>query len=909
MPSITVDDRPYEVKEGQNLLHACLSLGFNIPYFCWHPALHSVGSCRLCAVKRFEDEDDRRGEIVMSCMTPAADGTRISIDDPEVRRLRASMIELLMVNHPHDCPVCDEGGECHLQDMTVLTGHNYRRHRFAKRTFRNQDLGPFVNHEMNRCIECYRCQRFYRHYAGGRDLDVFGAHDRLYFGRRQDGPLESEFSGNLVEICPTGVFTDKPLKAHYTRKWDLQTAPSVCVHCGLGCNTLPGERYGVLRRIRNRYHPKVNAYFLCDRGRFGYAFVNGKQRIRSPLVSVENKRGKKAVSVEEALAKAGSWMAGAGRTIGIGSPRASLEANFALKTLVGAENFYAGLCRSDLSLLGRTLEILRSGPVPAASLQETSDADAVLVLGEDLVNTAPMAALALRQLVRPEGARRAAGAGIPPWNAAGRREVVQDEKAPLFVATPCDTKLDGAAADVLRAGPDALARIGFAAAHRIDSTAPDAADLDAKEEKAARRIADFLAGAKRPLVVSGAGCENAAMLSAAANIAWALKGRGADARIFLTVPECNSMGLGMLDPAGALEDAFKRVETEASTAAVVLETDLFRHAEPASVASFFDRAGAVVAVDHGKTRTTDRADLVLPAATFAEGTGTLVSSECRAQRFFQVFVPGGEARESWRWICNLSAAANRPEKLSWERVDDVHRAMAESVPVLSEVERAAPGPDFRLLGAQIPRQGFRFSGRTAVSAHIDVHEPAPPQDPDTPLSFSMEGSGQSPPPSLICRYWAPGWNSVQALNRFQQEIGGPLLGEDPGRRLVEPDTNRAPSYFTGAPPRRAGAGRDRWRALPLYEIFGSEELSALSPPVAARVGPAYVVLSPEDASELGVSEGDTVKVRVNQESVQLVVKIRRAFAPRTAGLPRCLPGMPFFTGATPVEIRREKANG
>ena len=220
----------------------------------------------------------------MACMTPAADGTRISIDDPEAREFRGSVIEWLMVNHPHDCPVCDEGGECHLQDMTVMTGHDYREFRFRKRTHRNQYLGPFINHEMNRCIQCYRCVRFYREYAGGRDFDVFGAHDHVYFGRHDDGVLESEFSGNLVEVCPTGVFTDKTLKEHYTRKWDLQTAPSVCVHCGLGCNTIPGERYGMLRRIRNRYNGAVNGYFLCDRGRYGYEFVNSARRLRQPLL-------------------------------------------------------------------------------------------------------------------------------------------------------------------------------------------------------------------------------------------------------------------------------------------------------------------------------------------------------------------------------------------------------------------------------------------------------------------------------------------------------------------------------------------------------------------------------------------------------------------------------------------------
>ena len=168
--TIYVEGKPHQVEEGKNLLDACLSLGYDIPYFCWHPAMHSVGACRQCAVKQFRDEKDTRGRIVMSCMTPAADGTRISINDPEAVKFRASVIEWLMTNHPHDCPVCDEGGECHLQDMTVMTGHSYRRFRSRKRTHRNQYLGPFVNHEMNRCIACYRCVRFYNDYAGGEGL-------------------------------------------------------------------------------------------------------------------------------------------------------------------------------------------------------------------------------------------------------------------------------------------------------------------------------------------------------------------------------------------------------------------------------------------------------------------------------------------------------------------------------------------------------------------------------------------------------------------------------------------------------------------------------------------------------------------------------------------------------------------
>jgi NADH-quinone oxidoreductase subunit G len=365
---IYVDGKTYEVDPSENLLHACLSQGLDIPYFCWHPAMGSVGACRQCAVKQYRDENDTTGRIVMSCMTPAADGTRISISDPEVAAFRASVIEWLMVNHPHDCPICDEGGECHLQDMTLMTGHSYRRFRFKKRTYHNQYLGPLINHEMNRCIQCYRCVRYYRDVAGGRDLDVFGAHDALYFGRQTDGILENEFSGNLVEVCPTGVFTDKTLKQHYTRKWDLQTAPSVCVSCSVGCNTIPGERYGSLRRIRNRYNREVNGYFLCDRGRYGYEFVNHERRIYSALTRPADDQAFEPVRGEQAVEAIRGLFANGAKAIGIGSPRASLESNYALRELVGPESFYAGISAQEHGLVQTALQILKTGPARSSVL-------------------------------------------------------------------------------------------------------------------------------------------------------------------------------------------------------------------------------------------------------------------------------------------------------------------------------------------------------------------------------------------------------------------------------------------------------------------------------------------------------------------------------------------------------------
>ena len=184
MPTIFVDDSAIEAKAGDNLLEVLLSNGIDVPYFCWHPAMGSVGACRQCAVVGYANPDDTRGRIVMSCMTPVTEGARFSVQADGATSFRNSVIENLMLNHPHDCPVCEEGGECHLQDMTVMVGHSDRRYKGLKTTFRNQYLGPLIGHEMNRCITCYRCVRYYQDYAGGDDLSAFGSRDRVVFWSR-----------------------------------------------------------------------------------------------------------------------------------------------------------------------------------------------------------------------------------------------------------------------------------------------------------------------------------------------------------------------------------------------------------------------------------------------------------------------------------------------------------------------------------------------------------------------------------------------------------------------------------------------------------------------------------------------------------------------------------------------------
>jgi NADH-quinone oxidoreductase subunit G len=397
MPKLIIDSIQLDVPEGTNVLEAARAIGITIPHFCWHPALGKAGACRACAVKMLEGPV--KG-IQMSCMLPAQDGMVVSTTDQEAVAMRRAVIEWLMINHPHDCPVCDEGGECQLQDYTIAGGHGIRRYDGLKRTHVNQYLGEFIEHEMNRCIQCYRCVRFYQEYAGGTDFGVMGRSGMVYFGRQQNGSLESPFSGNLVDICPTGVFTDKTARFR-ARYWDYDMAPSVCPHCSLGCNTVPMARYHELLKITARRNDEVNGWFICDRGRFSNAAVNAPDRPRQALVDGE------AVSMEVALNALMERLTGflelhgASALAIVGSSRISQETAVMaarLRNVTGAGTLsFSGDTELSLST-DEAVSLLDHGT--SASQNDVQQSDLIALLACDLLNDAPMMALAVRQAWR-----------------------------------------------------------------------------------------------------------------------------------------------------------------------------------------------------------------------------------------------------------------------------------------------------------------------------------------------------------------------------------------------------------------------------------------------------------------------------------------------------------------------------
>lgn len=911
MIPIYIEDKKYLVKKLKNVLETCLSLGFNIPYFCWHPALGSIGACRQCAIKCCDNNVNKNSKkLVMACMTPITEDMRIYLFDEEIQEFRKGILELLMINHPHDCPVCEEGGNCHLQDMTVMVGHAYRRYRFTKRTHYNQDLGPLISHEMNRCITCYRCIRYYKDYAGGDDLGVFGIHDNIYFGRVHDGMLQSEFSGNLIEICPTGVFIDKTRTQTYTRKWDIIFSPSVCHQCSIGCNIILGERYGKLCRVENRYNGNINGYFLCDRGRFGCDYVNLNNRPKIPLRRLQHNNYVE-INKLDSIKYVASALKCSNRIIGIGSTRASIESNFALRKLVGPNNFYMGVDRLEQKRLAVILEILYKGDIYVPSVREIENYDAILILGEDITQTGSRIALSVRQAIKGQSYQTSFSEGILNWQSDAVSNISKNDKYPLFITGIDTTKLDDLAMLTYYDSFQNQARFALAIAHALDNTAPIVKDFDSKLNERLQIVVKGLMHARKPLIISGTNSGSIELMESAFNIANALKNRRSEVGIIFVVNDVNSMGLAMIETKN-LDDACDKLcnknDKNLSTSVIVLENDLYRYVDSNKIKSALNNVNYFIILDHQHNLINKKADLVLPVTSFVESDGTVINYEGRAQRFFRLYYPSYYKDnivllESWRWlylIYDLYMDYIRKEELN---IDYVIEEIICCFPILIGIKDTAPNANFRVHGQKIAQAPHRYSGRTAMNAHLNVHESCVLPNNETMFTFSMEGNHYSR--SLhkqIAFAWSPGWNSPQAWNKFQTQIGEHLYPEDPGVRLFKTlsynNCNNKKKWFENIPNILIIENNsDNWLIAPYWHLFGSEYTSQQSECIKDCMLDPYAMINIADAKRLNIQENMFIQFRCSDKTLCLPVKFSVNLPIKHIGLPVGFPGIPlFFSG-------------
>ena len=701
MPKLIIDDRKIEVALGVKVIDAAEQAGIMIPRFCYHPALGSVGACRMCAVK-FLDGPVRG--LQMSCMVEAKDGMVVSSTDDEAVDFRRFVIELLMLNHPHDCPVCDEGGQCLLQDETVSGGHAMRRYMGKKRTHRDQYLGELVQHEMNRCIHCYRCNRFYQDFCGYRDFGVMGIANRTYFGRYSDGQLENPFSGNLIDLCPTGVLTDKTARFK-GRRWDFQRAPSLCIQCSLGCHTIVSARYRELIRVEARYNEHINGHFICDRGRFGFAFANHPDRPRQALIHGS------AVAYEDAIRTVADRLSTISKSAGpnaiacAASSRSSVETLMGLKFLAHALSWRnPGYFIDRLQQDKVSAAVGRLDPNLVISLREVEHADAIIVLGVDPIQEAPMLALAMRQA-----------------HCAGAKVAVLD---PRPVSLPFEYEYWPMTTDNLNSAIQKLMQY-------ILSENAAKSNLCANIQP----LATMLQNSQRPVIVCGTDIVNISVITAAADLALQLQDANKRAGLFYVLPGPNAYGAAIVSAGSEpFSELLGAIENGEVRALLIVETDFLYHFhDQARVKSALRKLELLVVMDYlpnralefvGQTPATTHSSvptsaltyITLPTLTLFETQASFINQEGRLQqatpvhadgmplsqltggkhppREFRKDIPGAGAKAAWRIFSELEAAIlSSSSHTSITSFHDLWSRIAQKLNIDVHIENSKEIPD------------------------------------------------------------------------------------------------------------------------------------------------------------------------------------------------------------------------
>jgi len=487
----------------------------------------------------------------------------------------------------------------------------------------------------------------------------------------------------------------------------------------------------------------------------------------------------------------------------------------------------------------------------------------------------------------------AAKTRTPDWLAEPVQRIGQEAKSPVYILAATQTRLADVATGEVVASPNDIARLGFAVAQAV--AGETITGLDDSASAFAQTIADTLKAAKKPLIISGTSLQDAAIMEAAAQVAQNL---GAHAGLSLTVPEVNSMGLALLGGL-SLEQAF----AQDYDAVIVVENDLYRRLPATRIDAALAKAAEVIVLDHSDTATVAQASIVLSAASFAEGDGTVVSQEGRAQRYYQVYDPSYynpayAIKESWRWLHALQTGLE-DKNISWTVLDDVIESVAKNVPVLEAIQDVAPDAGYRIHGLKIAREPRRYSGRTAMRAPLSVHEPKQPTDIDSALTFSMEGYvGPQKASSLVPFAWAAGWNSPQAWNKYQDEVGGHLKGGDSGVRLF--DRLAKPPARSYIAPAAVLANAESFRLVPMHHIFASGEFTVKTPAMETRIPEAMFAVGEQDASRLNVQDGQRITVKTGDTTISLPVQVIEYLPTGYIGYPVGL--APTVSLAEPVSV-------
>jgi NADH-quinone oxidoreductase subunit G len=624
---IEIDGNKLEVPDGSTVMDAARIAGIYVPHFCYHRKLSIAANCRMCLV-----QVEKAPKPLPACATPVTNGMKVQTHSEQAVTAQKGVMEFLLINHPLDCPICDQGGECQLQDLAVGYGGSGSQYEEDKRVVVNKNLGPLISTDMTRCIHCTRCVRFGQEIAGVMELGMIGRGEHAEIITFVGKTVDSELSGNVIDLCPVGALTSKPFR-YSARTWELTRKPSVSPHCGLGTNlTLQIKQNRVMRALP-RENDAINECWISDKDRFSYEALNSDQRLARPML----KQGGawKEVDWQTALdfvAKELKRIAAAHGPQAIGAlatPHQTVEELYLLQKVVrglGSDNVDFRLRQADFSADGNR----RGAPWLGVDIVEVSQLDRVLVVGSTLRKDHPLIANRLRQSAK------------------------KSLKINILHAVDDDLLMRVANKAIVSPGAmvDALAQIVKAAAIAKNASVP-AAVANVTVGDSAQHIAASLVDGQNVAVFLGNFAQHHAQASRLHALAQTLS-EIIGGRFGFLGEAANSVGgyvanaLPSVNATAGGANALQMV-AEPRKAYVLLgvEPELDMH-NPRQAIAAMKQAELVVALSAYQTQATDYAQVLLPIAPFTETAGTFINTEGRAQSFQGVVQPLGETRPAWK---------------------------------------------------------------------------------------------------------------------------------------------------------------------------------------------------------------------------------------------------------------------
>jgi NADH-quinone oxidoreductase subunit G len=763
--SLIIDGREVLATEGEMLHDAAKRGDVEIPVFCYEPKLgEPVGACRMCLV-----EIEGIPKLQTSCSTPVRDGMVIHTRTDQVKEAQSAVVEFLLVNHPLDCPVCDKGGECPLQDISYGWGPGKSRFTDPKRHFvKPVELSPLVAIDRERCILCYRCVRFSQEVTEDEQLQLLERGDRSFVGTFDDRPYVAPFHGNITDLCPVGALTNYTYRFR-ARPWDIEQAGSVCTLCPSQCNVSFTVRDEKVVRVIARDNADVDDGWLCDRGRYGFEMFDAEQRVRGPRL-----RGGAEATWEQAIAKAAEALKAGPQSAAIVGD-ASNEEGYLIQRIMrqalGSPHIDSRPSRGP----SRETLVRLAQPQVSARVRDIDDTNAILVLGTDPLHSSPILDLRIRKAIRRNGAK-------------------------LTIATEQPTALDGGAEAVARYAPGGATAFLSELAVSLRTT-----------DESASEIAETLRNAASVVVIWGdrIGREGEDATRALLDLAAALDLSGKEGSGLLEVPELtNARGLreaGCLSDAGPgltsapltgdmpANGALAGKGTEEIRAALEsgeLKTLLLFGVDP--LRDFPDTGAwknALAAADQiicfslFENATTAMADVVFPLETHAEKDGTVTHPDGRLQRVRPSAARPGDIRPNWGVLAELSLALGHDTGISSQ--PSAFAALVAAVPFYAGIDDAAIGgrgirwqdtpaaSSFSAAGGRVPEPG-----KATGPGSPDTQPEAPTPTTETDLASRRAASAEPGPVAHTA--------GALALSTYRDLWAGPITELNPPLRFLRP---------------------------------------------------------------------------------------------------------------------------